>query len=89
MGLRQALLRNNGKGSAMDKSFESICMHLGEEKVSNAKPISPPIYQTSLFTFEDHQECCDAIDAKEEKPCFYTRGENPTIDLLCEKNGCS
>ncbi len=66
--------------------YENICMHLGEEDISNARPVSPPIYQTSLFTFESYDDVCHAIDAPyEEKPCFYTRGENPTIDLLCKK----
>lgn len=68
-----------------EPNISDICMHLGESDPINGRPVIPPIYQTSLFTFEDHQACCAAIDATENKPCFYTRGENPTIDLLCKK----
>ncbi|MEQ8238294.1 MAG: PLP-dependent aspartate aminotransferase family protein, partial [Cyclobacteriaceae bacterium] len=42
---------------------------------------SPPIYQTSNFVFNSADDMQSALAAENEIP-FYTRGSNPTVDLL-------
>lgn len=57
---------------------ETLMAHLGEDREKNQGAVVPPIYQNSLFTFEDW----DAIDrAFENKACsnIYTRGNNPSV----------
>lgn len=62
--------------------FETICQHLGEE-TSYANAVNPPIFQTSLFTFDD----MDAFLQKESgaKRHMYTRVGNPTTDIAEKK----
>lgn len=66
----------------MDLSF--ILNHLGEERDTYFQSVSPPIYQTSNFKF-------DTVDAlrqrfKDEMGGYlYSRGLNPTVDILRKK----
>ncbi|MFT5640796.1 MAG: cystathionine beta-lyase/cystathionine gamma-synthase [Cyclobacteriaceae bacterium] len=61
--------------------LDYIINHLGEGKKTEAIPASPPIYQTSNFIFNTSEEMKAALAAENEIP-FYTRGANPTVDLL-------
>lgn len=62
----------------------TIISHLGEKRSDYKGAVVPPIYQNSLFTFES----ADAIEAAFddfENSCIYTRGNNPTVNILEEK----
>ncbi|NRP89766.1 Cystathionine gamma-synthase [Ensifer adhaerens] len=41
----------------------------------------PPIYQTSLFLFDNYKELEDVFAGRSKKP-IYSRGDNPTVQLL-------
>jgi cystathionine beta-lyase/cystathionine gamma-synthase len=43
--------------------------------------VVPPIYQTSLFTFANYAEMADTFAGKRKQP-IYSRGDNPTVQLL-------
>ena len=45
---------------------------------------SPPIVQTSLFTFPTYQELLDALSS-EHTHHVYTRGQNPTVEAVERK----
>lgn len=66
-----------------DKKISEILNQLGEDKFS-FKPISPPIYQTSNFFFDSFQELKTAL-AHEAESHIYTRGNNPTVEVVEEK----
>ena len=38
----------------------------------------PPIYQTSLFMFDNYQDMADAFAGRKRRP-IYSRGDNPTV----------
>jgi len=46
--------------------------------------VSPPIYQTSLFTFESYQAMVDRFSGESTRP-VYSRVDNPTVSVLLEK----
>jgi len=46
--------------------------------------VSPPIYQTSLFTFESYQAMVDRFSGESTRP-IYSRVDNPTVSVLLEK----
>jgi cystathionine beta-lyase/cystathionine gamma-synthase len=66
----------------MDLSY--ILNHLGEDRDSHRGAVSPPIYQSSIFAFP-------TVDAMREsfrdefKRTTYTRGNNPTVEILRKK----
>ncbi len=51
--------------------------------------VVPPIFQTSLFLFDTWDEFYAAketqYDASPEGKCFYSRINNPTLDLVGER----
>jgi cystathionine beta-lyase/cystathionine gamma-synthase len=47
-------------------------------------PMATPIVQTSLFAFPDLQSLLDAFPAEHEN-YIYTRGQNPTVEVLERK----
>lgn len=65
-----------------DISF--IINHLGEDHASYFNAIAPPIVQTSNFQFETVEAMRDAF--KDEMGGYlYSRGLNPTVDILRKK----
>ncbi len=46
--------------------------------------VAPPIYQTSLFTFESYQAMVDRFSGDSTQP-IYSRVDNPTVSVLLEK----
>jgi len=66
------------------KDLSYIINHLGEERGDYHNAITPPIFQTSNFSFRNVQELKNAI-ADEKNSYIYSRGNNPTIDILCKK----
>ena len=57
---------------------------LGENETSGISSVAPPIYQTSNFYFKTVADFRAAI-SEEKMNLIYTRGNNPTVNLLCRK----
>lgn len=57
-----------------------ILHHMGEEKLP-LNAVCPPIFQTSNFSFETFDSFRDALN-DELSTCLYTRGNNPTVNLV-------
>jgi cystathionine beta-lyase/cystathionine gamma-synthase len=66
----------------MDISY--IINRLGEENEDYFGAIAPPIMQTSNFSYKKTNDLRTAL--KDEKNhLIYSRGNNPTVDILCKK----
>lgn len=65
-------------------NIHDILFQLGEDSIHQSHPASPPIYQTSNFTFENVANMSSALANEHVEP-FYTRGANPTVLLLQKK----
>ena len=65
-----------------DKSVSYVLHHLDEDD-NPYGAVSPPIYQTSIFSFKSFAEFKEALD-DELGHSLYTRGNNPTV-MLAEK----
>jgi len=64
--------------------LKTMLSHYGENRGKNRGAVVPPIYQNSLFTFENW----DAIDEAFDDPYnsnIYTRGNNPSVTMVEEK----
>ncbi|SHN23172.1 trans-sulfuration enzyme family protein [Gracilibacillus kekensis] len=68
----------------MTYTDEEICTQFGEDPHSYQGAVSPPIYQTSLFTFRNFKEFTEA-QKLERKNYVYSRGVNPTVNILEKK----
>ena len=66
----------------MDISY--ILNELGEERSNYFNAIAPPIIQTSNFTFPDIDTMRGML-AQEFESHLYTRGNNPTVEILRKK----
>ncbi|HVW12859.1 MAG TPA: aminotransferase class I/II-fold pyridoxal phosphate-dependent enzyme [Mucilaginibacter sp.] len=66
----------------MDVSY--ILNELGEERENYFNAVSPPIIQTSNFALKTVKEFRDAL-ADEYYYDLYSRGNNPTLNILREK----
>ncbi len=66
------------------RELETKLAHLGEDRSEFSGAVVQPIFQNSLFTFEDWDEIDRAFDDKIENP-IYTRGQNPTVYLAEQK----
>jgi cystathionine beta-lyase/cystathionine gamma-synthase len=66
----------------MDISY--ILNELGEEREKYFNAVSPPIIQTSNFTFNSVAAFRDAL-SDEFETTVYSRGHNPTLSILCQK----
>lgn len=66
----------------MDISY--IINHLGEDRENYFNSVTPPIYQNVMYTFQNTSEMRERIQLESEIP-FYTRGLNPTGDILRKK----
>jgi cystathionine beta-lyase/cystathionine gamma-synthase len=61
-----------------------ILNHLGEERENYRGAVSPPIYQSSIFAFPSVGAFRDAF-RDEFRRTTYTRGNNPTVEILRKK----
>ena len=61
-----------------------IINELGEERGNYFNAIAPPIIQTSNFAFSKVDEMRKAFE-DEYSTYLYSRGLNPTVDILCKK----
>lgn len=68
----------------MKKDWSHILTHLGEEKEHYYNAIVPPIMQTSNFAFPTVGAFRDAF-RNELEANLYTRGNNPTVQILRKK----
>jgi len=66
------------------KDISFIINHLGEERGKYYNAMTPPIFQTSNFSFRNVKEIKKAL-ADEKNNFLYSRGNNPTLDILCKK----
>lgn len=66
----------------MDLSY--IINELGEDRENYFNAVSPPIMQTSNFTFKKVEELSKAFE-DEMAGYLYSRGINPTVDILRKK----
>ncbi len=68
----------------MSKDYSEILTHLGEIRENYFNSISPPVIQSSNFQFDSIQQFREFI-LHESKEHVYTRGNNPTVDILRKK----
>ncbi len=66
----------------MDISY--IINELGEDREQYFNAVAPPIMQTSNFVFNEVDDLRKAF-ANEYDAVLYSRGRNPTVDILCKK----
>lgn len=66
----------------MDLSF--ILNELGEERENYFNAVAPPIFQTSNFAFKKVSDLKKAFE-DEMSDYLYSRGINPTVDILRKK----
>ena len=66
----------------MDLSY--ILNHLGEERETYRGAVSPPIFQSSIFAFPTVAAFREGF-RDEFKRTTYTRGNNPTVEILRKK----
>jgi len=63
---------------------KSICTHLGDDYERFYGAVVPPIFENSLFVFEKFEDIIESF--KEERAYYlYTRGTNPTVEILEKK----
>ena len=66
------------------EDISDILTHYGEERDKYFSAVSPPVIQSSNFTFSSIEEFRTNI-LQEENSHVYTRGNNPTVQILCKK----
>ena len=66
----------------MDLSY--IINELGEDRENYFNAVSPPIIQTSNFAFKKVDDLREAFE-DEMSGYLYSRGLNPTVDILRKK----
>ena len=65
----------------MDLSY--ILNHLGEERESYRGAVSPPLFQSSIFAFPTVDAFREGF-RDEYRRTTYTRGNNPTVEMLLQ-----
>jgi len=68
----------------MNETNLSYILHHLNEDDNPFGAVSPPIYQTSIFSFKSFAEFREALD-DEVNHSLYTRGNNPTVMLAEQK----
>lgn len=68
----------------MENDLSYILNHLGEEREKYYNAVSPPVFQSSNFSFSSVADMRASI-ADEMNTPFYTRGCNPTVQILRKK----
>ncbi|MEN9413964.1 MAG: hypothetical protein RLZ62_268 [Bacteroidota bacterium] len=67
-----------------DKDLSHILTHLGEDRSQYFNAIAPPVIQTSNFAFDNLKQFREAF-SDELHHHVYSRGNNPTVQILREK----
>ena len=65
-------------------NFSNIINELGEERENYFNAVSPPIVQTSNFAFKKVADLAMGLD-DEMSGYLYSRGLNPTVEILRKK----
>ncbi|RAM59883.1 cystathionine beta-lyase [Mesotoga sp. SC_3PWM13N19] len=65
------------------KHITEILHHLGEEDLPSGA-VNTPLFQTSIFSFKDFDDFSTAL-SDETNHFLYTRGNNPTVNILEQK----
>lgn len=68
--------------------FQTDCATTGEDRRQYHGSVAPPIYASSLFTFEryeDFQAAFRGIEGGGDEAPVYSRGSNPTVRVLERK----
>lgn len=71
-------MKDNRKNDAL------VCEHYYEDNKNYYGAVTPPIVQTTLFSFDTFDEFIEASN-NERGRHLYSRGVNPTTEIL-EKN---
>ena len=66
------------------KRVSNILNELGEDREDYFNAIAPPIMQTSNFAFKKVDDFRDALE-NESSRYLYSRGLNPTVQILSQK----
>ncbi|HLP74282.1 MAG TPA: aminotransferase class I/II-fold pyridoxal phosphate-dependent enzyme [Bacteroidales bacterium] len=66
------------------KDISYIINQLGEEREKYFNAVTPPVFQTSNFAFRNVEDLRKSL-RDERHSLLYSRGNNPTIDILCKK----
>ncbi len=64
-------------------AIETMLSHYGEDRSQYHGAVVPPIFQTSLFTFENMEAISQAFNTPGSY--LYTRGMNPTVEVAEKK----
>ena len=72
----------NDKSPKINQSY--IINQLAEDREKYFNAVAPPIIQTSNFAYLTVDEFSHAIRHEKDEH-IYTRGNNPTVDMLCQK----
>jgi cystathionine beta-lyase/cystathionine gamma-synthase len=65
-------------------NLSHILFELGEDRELYQNAVSPPIFQSSNFSFRSVEEMRSKLAEEMDYP-FYTRGHNPTVAILRKK----
>jgi cystathionine beta-lyase/cystathionine gamma-synthase len=65
-------------------NINEILTHLGENRLDYYNAIAPPVISSSNFVFSSVEQMRDAL-ADEISHHIYTRGNNPTVEILRKK----
>ncbi|GEN24500.1 cystathionine gamma-synthase [Halomonas cupida] len=68
----------------MNSQDRYICQHAFENDAGHHGAVTPPVYQTSIFTFPD-LETFSRAQMKERQHFIYSRGLNPGVQLVERK----
>lgn len=63
---------------------KDICTHLGDDYERFLGAVVPPIFENSLFVYNKYEDLAQAFKAEREH-YLYTRGTNPTVEILENK----
>jgi len=66
------------------KSIDTLMTHHGEDRTSLEGAVVPPVFQNSLFTFQDWDDIDAAFADRTQRP-IYTRQINPTARIAEQK----
>ena len=66
------------------KKMATLLAHYAEDRAGHHGAVVPPLYQNSLFVFDEWDAIDAAFDDRFENP-IYTRGTNPTVRMVEQK----
>ena len=63
---------------------KQICMHLEDDRDRFIGAVVPPIFQNTLFIYPSFEELVEA-DSNQQSHYVYSRGTNPSVEIVEEK----